>query len=283
LKKSTLITDFDNTLYDWFHMWHQSFGAMLNEIIKISGIDRSVLIPQIRALHQKYHTSEYAFLIENLACLKEKFPQQDLLRVFDEAIHAFRKARKSSLQLYNDVSETLKELRAKNILIVVYTESLGFYTNYRIHKLGLDELVDYVFSPPDHEFQKGEAENKNGFSYNEETRLVHAKHLYIPRGVVKPNPEVLLDIVKEISRSPEECVYVGDSLMKDVAMSQDAGITDVHAAYGGVQHLEEYNLLRQVSHWTDVDVEKERKTSNRLITPTHSLSKFSEIVQLFRE
>lgn len=76
--RTTLITDFDNTLYDWFHMWHECFGAMLKEIVRISGIDESILIPQIRAIHQKHGTSEYAFLIEELPALREKFPKGNI-------------------------------------------------------------------------------------------------------------------------------------------------------------------------------------------------------------
>ena len=78
----------------------------------------------------------------------------------------------------------------------------------------------------------------------------------------KPNPEVLLDIIREIGRVPSECVYLGDSKMKDVAMAQDAGVTDVLAGYGAVQHQEEYNLLREVSHWPDVDVKREFGTDS---------------------
>ena len=129
-RPTTLITDFDNTLYDWFNMWHQSFAAMLREVERISGISKSVLIPQIRQIHQKYHTSEYAFLLEELPCLREAYPAQDIPVVFDEAIHAYRRARKSSLQLYGGVKQTLMELRASGVLIVVYTEK-----SWILHKL----------------------------------------------------------------------------------------------------------------------------------------------------
>jgi FMN phosphatase YigB (HAD superfamily) len=102
-RKTTLITDFDNTLYDWFHMWHQSFGAMLGEIERISGIERAVLIPEIRAIHQHYGTSEYAFLIERIPSIQKKFQGKALTEIFDEAIHAYRHARNESLRLYDGV------------------------------------------------------------------------------------------------------------------------------------------------------------------------------------
>lgn len=274
---NTLITDFDNTLYDWFLVWNKSFSAMLFELEKISGIDREVLFPEIRAIHQKYHTSEYAFLIEEMPSLRKAYPNDDLISVFDDAIHAYRSARKSSLQLYPGVKDTLTELRSRGVLIVLYTESLAFYTNFRIRRLGLDDLIDFIYSPPDHALPSAASGSLN----SEDSRLQHAKHRFIPAGVIKPNPEVLLDIVHEIGRSPEETVYLGDSLMKDVAMAQDAGIVDILAEYGGVQHLTEYELLQRVSHWSETDVQRERVTSKRDIRPNNAISQFGEILRFF--
>ena len=33
-----LVTDLDNTLYDWFDIWHSSFSALLEEVARISGL-----------------------------------------------------------------------------------------------------------------------------------------------------------------------------------------------------------------------------------------------------
>lgn len=279
---TTLITDFDNTLYDWFVMWHESFGAMLKEIVRISVIDENELIPQIREIHQRHNTSEYAFLIEDLPALKEKFGGQNLVDLFDDAIHAYRRARKASLKLYDGVLETLANLKSSGVSIVVYTESLAYYTNYRIRTLELDELIDFVYSPPDHEIPASAGRQSGALLQNSDARLLHAQHRYLPKGVRKPNPEVLLDIIRDVGRSPAECVYLGDSLMKDVAMAQDARVIDVLAEYGVVQHRDEYHLLRKVSHWTDADVERERATSKKMIVPAHTISRFSEIEEFFR-
>jgi phosphoglycolate phosphatase len=277
MAKTTLITDFDNTLYDWFHMWHQSFSPMLREIVAISGISKEELLPEIRRVHQRHGTSEYAFLIQELPSLARAFPGEDLSKVFDSAIHVYRSARKASLHLYAGVAETIAELRASGVLIVLYTDSLAYYTNYRIRRLGLDGLVDFVFSPPDHDLPEGVTSHVT----KEDVRLSHAKHLYLPAGVRKPNPAALLDIVRDVDRSRSTCLYLGDSLKNDIAMAQDADITDVLASYGSVQHMDEYELLRMVSHWTEADVQREKAMSQRDIKPTHVISKFSEIKQFF--
>lgn len=274
-RKTTLITDFDNTLYDWFDMWHQSFSAMLTQIERISGIERTTLIPEIRAVHQRYGTSEYAFLIESLPSLQRMFQGQELGKVFDEAVHAYRSARKASLRLYDGVRETLAELASRDVLIVVYTESLAFYTNDRIRRLGLDDLIDFVYSPPDHELPSSITRHTE----REEYHLAHAQHRYLKAGEVKPNPAVLADIVAGIGRARKECIYLGDSPMKDIAMAQDAKITDVLAGYGASLNREGYKLLQQVSHWPEADVQRE--ISIRHVVPTHTIKHFSEIKQFF--
>jgi FMN phosphatase YigB (HAD superfamily) len=111
--------------------------------------------------------------------------------------------------------------------------------------------------------------------------LSHAKHIYLPKGVRKPDRAALLDIVQDIGRTRRECVYVGDSLKNDIAMAQDANIDDVHAAYGAAQQHPGYEMLRKVSHWSEADVQREKATSNRTVKPTHTIAQFSDIARFF--
>ena len=60
---SVIITDLDNTLFDWVEIWFQPFNAMLEKLVSSSGIPRQQLIDEIREVHQKHGSSEYAFLI----------------------------------------------------------------------------------------------------------------------------------------------------------------------------------------------------------------------------
>jgi len=111
--------------------------------------------------------------------------------------------------------------------------------------------------------------------------LHHTEHHNTPAGELKPNKDILLSIIKHIGASPDDCVYVGDSLIKDVAMAKDAGVSDVWAKYGQSQSTAGYQLLRDVTHWTDADVEREKKISQNEVRPSRELpSSFSEIFEL---
>ncbi len=275
---TVLITDLDNTLYDWVDIWYKSFRAMLDRLVRDSQISEKVLIPEFKKIHERHRTSEYAFSIEELPSLQEKYPGQNLSERFDGAIQAFRTARKAALRLYPGVMETLTSLRDKGCLLIGYTESLKFYTNYRVRNLQLDGLLHYLYSPPDHELP-GHVPRLHPREHYELKSTIHKA---LARGAMKPNPEILLDIVAEVGAEVQECVYVGDSLMKDVFMAQRAGVTDVWAKYGVAQSRAEYELLRRVTHWTDEDVSKERKLTPEHINPTYILHQsFGELADEF--
>jgi phosphoglycolate phosphatase-like HAD superfamily hydrolase len=280
VKKRVLITDVDNTLLDWQDLWYETFSAMMDKVLEISGIDPDELYAQCSVIHQKYGTSEYSRVLEELPCLRQLYGDE-VVTVMAPAIDAFRTARRRVLQLYPTVEATLKALKASGVLIAAFTESKAFYTSYRFRKLGLDGLVDYLYSPEDHSMPDGTAGTR--FYAPESYSFNHTVHHYTPEGEVKPNPDILVQIIADLGAVIDEVVYVGDNILKDVLMAQQAGVTDVHAFYGASQHKPEYALLRKVTHWTPEMVERERHALQPGgLVPTHVLDKnFAQILPLF--
>ena len=280
MKKSVLITDLDNTLFDWFGVWYASNSAMIEQICRDSNIDKSVLLAEMKVVHQKHGTAEYAFVLENLPSLQKLYGSRDNIKSeMNAAIHAFRKARKDKLKLYDTVEKTLIHLKDEGVLVVAYTESKSYYTSYRIKKLGLDRYIDVLYSPADHELPEGEGLNTS-FKFDD------MEHKWTPEGELKPNPKLLLDIIESVGATPDKCIYIGDSEMKDIEMAQQAGVSDVFAKYG-TTHFEdnnkEYDLLVAVTHWTDADVERERKIkeSSHHMPPSNTAETFSDILEMF--
>lgn len=280
---SVLVTDLDNTLFDWVDVWHASFSALLEELVRMSGLPRERLLDEIRAVHREHGTSEYAFVVEELPSLRARYPESDLAQVFGPALEARRRARNAALRLYPGVRETLCTLKQRGVLVIGYTESTAFYTSTRVRKLGLDGLLDILYSPADHDLPAGLTRDQVRRHPTEYYRFEHTLHRHTPAGELKPNPILLLDILADAGAGPEGAVYVGDSPMKDVAMAQDAGVTDVLALYGKAQDREAYDLLRRVTHWTDEDVARERRIVERgEVQPAHVLREsFAELLGLF--
>lgn len=280
LKKRVLITDVDNTLLDWQELWYQTFSAMTDKVLEISGVSAEVLYAQCSVVHQRYGTSEYSRLLEELPCLRDLYGD-DIAIVMKPAIEAFRETRRRVLQLYPTVEATLQTLKRNGVLIAAYTESQAFYTSYRFRKLGLDGLVDYLYSPKDH-IMPEDTESTRFYS-NDTYKLKHTIHHYTPEGELKPNPHILAEIISDLGAAVDEVVYVGDNILKDVFMAQTAGVIDAHALYGVSQHKPEYELLRKVTHWTPEMVERERQALKPGgLKPSHVLDKsFAQILPLF--
>jgi phosphoglycolate phosphatase len=280
--KTLLITDVDNTLFDWQTLWFETFSAMSEKVIEISGVDPDTYHAECSVIHQKYGTSEYSHLLEELPCLQAIYGS-DIFPTLQPAVDAFRVARTATLKLYDGVIETLETLRASGTMIAAYTESLAFYTSYRFRKLGLDGLISYLYSPADHLMPVSrEAIRK----YDSATyELKGTAHRFTPEGELKPNPDILLTIITELGYSPEQTAYVGDNPLKDVYMAQQVGVLDIHAAYGAGQHRkEEYDLLKKVTHWTPEMVAREQAALRPgAITPTHTLSEsFAELLPIMQ-
>ncbi len=283
-KIDVLITDLDNTLFDWMEVWYRSFSAMLKKVATISGIAPHVLEGEIKAVHERHGTSEYAFLIEELPSLQQLHPGKDLTQVYAEAIADFRAARREALAsaLYPGVIETLGRIRTTGCLLVGYTESLEFYSIYRMRHLGLDQLLGYLYFPPDHEMPNGKKREAIRFYGAENYVMRVTQPRTTPKGELKPNPKLLLHILADVGGTSESAIYVGDKLVKDVSMAQAAGVTDVWAKYGEPQHRPEYELLRRVTHWTREAVEKERNTTSAHVVPKFVLeNSFGELLDLF--
>jgi phosphoglycolate phosphatase len=73
----------------------------------------------------------------------------------------------------------------------------------------------------------------------------------------KPNPRLLADICSREGFKPSDAIYIGDSLVKDISMANDAGVDSVYAEYGR-QRSEILSTLVSITHWTKSDVEKRK-------------------------
>lgn len=276
----TLILDIDNTLFDWFAVWYASFAPLREAVIAETGKTPEEIDASIRRVHQTRRTSEYTFLLEEIDVLEELRASGDIRERFKGAVEASRRNRDQSLALYPSVFRSLWDIKQRGTRIVAYTESMAFYSAYRLKRFGLDGVIDVLFSPADHDHPTGVSLDKLRRLPDDFYELQVTQIRHTPPGELKPNPHVLSDIIREVGASLDRTAYVGDSLFKDVAMARDLGVMDIHAKYGESQRKPEYSLLQNVSHWTEEDVERERKITAKghTVEPSATLKEsFAEI------
>jgi len=277
-----LITDLDNTLWNWFSAWHGSFSALLRELVGVTGLHQDTLESEMREVHQTYGTTEYSNLLNELPSLIAWTGGPEPWTKFPGPLKTFRSERERLTRLYPDVAETLDRLKHAGFQIIAYTESVAYWTEWRIRKTGLDGVIDVLYSAPDHDLPRGMSTRDLRSRPESYYGLDRTQHRHVPRGVLKPNARVLEQIVSENGASRNSTFYIGDSLMKDVAMAQEAGITDIYAKYGAVAEVD-YDLLRRVSHWSDEDIARERRINQEAghVFPTHTCDAgFKQILEI---
>jgi phosphoglycolate phosphatase-like HAD superfamily hydrolase len=281
---TVVILDLDNTLFDWVEVWHQSFTAMLEELVRTSGVERETLLQDFKVVFTRHGTSEYAFALEELACLRAKHSREEIPKFYAAAIAAYHSAGKQALRLFPGVEESLRQLRNLGCLLIGYTESMACYTCFRMRALRLDGVLDYLYSSPDHDLTPGVTPYSPWMmDFVVDPSLRRTVQRSTPRGEVKPNPKILLEIVQDVGVPPYEVLYVGDSLLKDISMAIDAKVTNAWAKYGIGCGRAEYELLRSVTHWPDSSVEQEQRLTADQVRPDLILShSLAEVLSAFQ-
>ena len=101
----------------------------------------------------------------------------------------------------------------------------------------------------------------------------------VPREERKPNPRLLLDICRREGVEVKATYYVGDSLVRDVAMARGAGITSIWARYGIAYDPRCWEYLVKITHWTNEDVvrEKDLKSKYGKVIPDFTIESFDQI------
>lgn len=99
---------------------------------------------------------------------------------------------------YEDAIEVLKVLKQRQLHLGIITSGVCIKQAEKIYRLGLHELVD-------------------------------ARAIYITDaiGIAKTNPKIFLRACRDISASPQECMYIGDNPAVDVDVPHSIGMRTV--------------------------------------------------------
>lgn len=277
-----LITDLDNTLYDWVG----SFVPAMYEMVRVAAVlmhtSEAELLDEIREENQKNRTSERPFSLLSTRSVMRAFGSESgaaARSALDPAFRAFNAERKRRMRLFDGVYESLKQVRSSGVPIVIYTEAEVASALFRIEKLGLWPEVDAIYASVG-----GWAQHPDRFRQQHyEGMLNSGKVVLLAEGHRKPSPETLASICRAYGVRPAETVYVGDSLTKDVGMAIQAGVIAVWARYGNVAEGDAWRKLVRISHWTQEDVQREEslRADFGKIKPEFEIGQFSELLDLF--
>jgi phosphoglycolate phosphatase len=270
-----LITDLDNTLYDWVTFFTSSFRGMAEELTKLLDVGEQELLEEFRVVHQKYGNSEQPFAVLELPSVLRQYPglsRSELTEKLDPALHRFNSIRKQTLSLYPGVSEVLQHLTGQGVTLVGYTESILANAYWRIKTLGIDRYFSRLYT----------LQGMDAIHVSDKSRWVDPPLGFVtvlPREERKPNPRLIADICRREGIALADTYYLGDSLVRDIGMANKAGVKSIWARYGTQYDPAYWSYLVKVTHWTDEDVAREKDLKARFVDvkPDYTIDSFSEL------
>lgn len=275
MQQKLLITDLDNTLYDWVTFFSAAFRSMVGELNKLLDVPEETILSEFKTIHQRYGNSEQPFAVLELPSLQRRFAdlsRDEVIRKIDPALHRFNSTRKQTLTLYQGAAETLEEIRNADVKIVGHTEAILANSYWRLRALGIERYFSRLYT----------LEGKEAIYIPPESRWTDPPEAFVtvvPQEERKPNPQLLADICRKEGADIASTYYVGDSLVRDVAMAKQAGVTAIWARYGTIYDPECWTYLVKVTHWTDEDVSREKalRAKYRDVVPDYTIDSFSQL------
>lgn len=271
-----LVTDLDNTLYDWVTPFARSIRALVREVAALVGAPEDTVRDELRAVHRRRHNAEHPFACLEIPSVTRAFPNATRAELYVELarpLAAFDAERAAWLRLYDGVEDTLAELRAQGTVIVGHTEAIGVTARQRLRLLGIEQHFAGVYClaadlepHPDPAWRA-----RDGVPLH-----------VVPREERKPNPALLRDICASECARVEEAVYIGDSLTRDIWMARRAGVCAVWARYGRSYTEEDWQTVVAVSHWTPEDVRREARlrVAAAAVAPDYAVDGYAELLAI---
>ncbi|MBN1654288.1 MAG: HAD family hydrolase [Deltaproteobacteria bacterium] len=255
-----VVTDLDNTLYDWVTFFTASFYRMVDVAAEKLGVTRDRLLDELREVHRSHRNSEQPFALLETSAVKSRYPnatRSELAKEFRPVFQEFNRVRKEKLKLYAGVEETLQRLQRNRIQVIGHTEATVPNALYRLRALELEPFFVrlYAATPSG----SGHYDKERGESLLRTTIDVR----YLRPGERKPDPRVLLDICREMGIAPQQTLYIGDSISRDIGMAKGAGVWAAWAQYGAAFDPELGERLARITHWSEEDIRRTKEAQAR--------------------
>lgn len=272
--RQLLITDLDNTLYNWVDFFAPSFRGMIHALAREMALPEEKLIEGFREVFKKRESLEYAFSIQELPFIVD-YSAEDIGNFIELGKKVFQIVRRKNLKTYHGVKETLEFLTNNGVIIVAVTNAPRYYGELRLNELRIDKYFLGIagwegHQIPDDSFSaiiNKKAEQGKFLSKNIKYRWDFT------REEIKPNPFAYLEVINTLNISHRNTFVIGDSISKDLAPAEEIGANTIWAKYGKLFSEKNFNTLLDITHW---DQKKIEKTYNeKEVEPDHVVETFS--------
>ena len=197
---NAVLFDLDNTLIDFIRMKRLASRAAAKAMVE-AGLkaDPEKISKKLSGFYLKYGIeSDDAFQ----KFLEKEFGKAEP-RILAAGVNAYLKEKYLHLKPYSGTIETLKELKKRGLKLGVVSDGVRMKAWMRLNAAGLDKYFDTVVTFDD-------------------------------TGKKKPAKEPFMKACKALKVRPEECIFVGDWVERDIKGAKALGMKTCLAKYGHV-------------------------------------------------
>lgn len=246
-KPTLVVSDIDNTLFDWVQYYVHAFSALLRTVERAIGVPYAQLAEEAKQVFINHGSIEYPFVVQELpSVIAHCADDLDhmLGKIVAPARDAFNVEAVRYLKPYADVPATLQALREKHkgVPVVALTDAPRYVAMWKLNKLGLLPHFDAVYGLADPRLPTSGGRVK----VDPEILLKHlqqgnwgytGKIRILPDDYEKPGTKGLKTVLMDFDHDepPAErarVVWIGDNERKDVSLGKRLGVRTVWASYG---------------------------------------------------
>jgi len=244
-----IVTDIDNTVFDWVSYYVNAFIDMLQFVETKIGARWQKLAEESKVVFGREGSIEYPFLLQELPAVN-RYYGSDIDRMLQDLVaparDVFLKTAEGYFKPYDGVRSTLLDIRDRfsGLPIVALTDAPRYVAMWKLNKLSLLSCFDAVYGLNDPRIPVCEVNRRvkvdsdilikhlqrAQFSFTGKVRI-------LPDEYEKPGlrglKTVLMDYdLDEASELRSRVLWIGDNLRKDVGLGNALGVTTCWAEYG---------------------------------------------------
>src|SRR5205807_8049772 len=136
---SSILTDLDNTIYNWIDFYAPCFRAMVHVIARHTATEEQHVTQQFKDVFAKFKSVEYPFSIQHFELCSGLNPERVKQLVYLGQM-AFGRARRNHLKIYPGVVHTLAWAMRNHIPVVGVTNAPLYLAWRRLVRLGLSRF-----------------------------------------------------------------------------------------------------------------------------------------------
>jgi putative hydrolase of the HAD superfamily len=212
--------DLDDCLFDSTRLSEKArikgLDAMINLGLKIDKEKAVRILKEIVREYGSNSSKHYNYFIKRLNQMEDDIgviSYNDSYKYIAAAVMAYHAEKVNSIQLYDDVENSLEKLRELSIKTAIITDGIPIKQYEKILRLKIDILIDLVVISDE-------------------------------IGIKKPNPELFNYCLKKFGVKGQETIYVGDRIDKDIIPANLNNIYSVYLHRGG--KYDTYNADNEV-------------------------------------